>query len=360
MNNSNNDPDILNSKILKNSPSWYRGDFHIHTDASHDGTYPVSLIAGLAKSEGLDFCAITDHNTIDAFSNPYEDLSCLIIPGLEVTFKKGHFNVFGIKGRQQWMNGFDNGQRNISINEHDQKMALLMEEIQREGLLNSINHPLLSPWDWQFGETDLRFVHCLEIWNDPYWPDNIRATPDAISMWTSWLNAGHRITAIGGSDYHCPPKPEEGVYGERLGLPSTYVYAEELSVDASLQGLSNGQVYVTRGPKLNLEAEFKGNKFGIGDDLGVCEGKIEFKADILNSSIAAHAKLIRSGVVIVDKLIDKKNSNLVLNDSVKPSDSHWYRLDLFDKNGAYLAITNPIFVGPPKVPNNHRYKNLID
>lgn len=50
--------------MLNPEADWYRGDFHVHTNAS-DGAYPPSLVAGIAKAEGLDFVAITDHNTID-------------------------------------------------------------------------------------------------------------------------------------------------------------------------------------------------------------------------------------------------------------------------------------------------------
>ena len=347
------------SSVLDPTPGWYRGDFHVHTNASHDGTYPLSLVAALAKAEGLDFCAITDHNTIDAFTDLDQDLACLILPGLEVTFKDGHFNVFGIDGWRDWMRGIDNSQRNISSNDKKQSISLLMEEIAKEGLLNSINHPWLSPWDWKFGETDLSFVDCIEIWNDPYWPDNIQATPMAIAMWTSWLNAGHRVTAIGGSDYHCPPRPEKSVLGERLGLPSTYVYAEELSVIAILEGLKQRQVYVTRGPKLAFEVEIDSKSFGIGADLGVCEGAIEVSATIMAPPTGARALIVKNGDTIAETLLKGKSSNLVCSDLVDSSQSHWYRLDVFDHEGALLAITNPIFVGSHLQPEFIKYKDLI-
>ncbi len=359
MEKSNSESNSFFSKVLNTDPGWYRGDFHIHTDASHDGTYSLSLIAALAKAEGLDFCAITDHNTIDAFTDPNETLACLIVPGLEVTFKEGHFNVFGIKGWHDWMEGVCNSGKEISSKEKKQSMPALMEAIAREGLLSSINHPLLTPWDWQFGETDMRFVDCIEIWNDPYWPDNGQATLQAVVLWTAWLNAGYRVTAIGGSDYHCPPRPEEGVFGERLGLPSTYVYAEELSVVAILAGLKQGRVFVTSGPKLALAVDFDGTTYGIGADLGVCEGTIEVNATIEAAPSGARALIVRNGETIAETLLQGKSDNLTCSDSVDPAQSNWYRLDVFDQEGALLAITNPIFVGPQQQPELLTYQDFM-
>ncbi len=359
MKKSNSESNTFFSRVINTDPGWYRGDFHIHTDASHDGIYPLALIAALAKAEGLDFCAITDHNTIDAFISPNQALACLVIPGLEVTFKEGHFNVFGIDGWQDWMAGICKGKTEISSKEKMQPMSVLMEAIAGQGLLSSINHPLLAPWDWQFGETDMRFVDCLEIWNDPYWPENRQATLEAVALWTAWLNAGYRVTAIGGSDYHCPPRPEEGVFGERLGLPSTYVYAEELSVAAILAGLKQRRVFVTSGPKLALEADFDGKAYDIGADLGVCEGAIEFNAAIEAAPSGARALIVRNGKTIAEALLQGKSCHLACSDLIDPTQSNWYRLDVFDQEGALLAITNPIFVGRQKQPELFTYQDFM-
>ena len=41
---------------------WLAGDFHSHTVHS-DGVLSVGGLAALAASRGLDFLAVTDHNT---------------------------------------------------------------------------------------------------------------------------------------------------------------------------------------------------------------------------------------------------------------------------------------------------------
>jgi hypothetical protein len=125
----------------------------------------------------------------------------------------------------------------------------LMAQIASHGLLNSINHPLPASWAWCYQHTVLGNVQCLEIWNDPSWADNVRANPRAIDLWAGRLNAGQRITAIGGSDFHRPiPKSGKNKPSERVGRPSTYVYAENLSGSAILKSAEAAQSYREHGP----------------------------------------------------------------------------------------------------------------
>ena len=50
---------------------------------------------------------------------------------------------------------------------------------------------------------------------------------------------------------------------------------------------------------------------------------------------------------------------LLYSDSTTPSQSNWYRLDVYDSNGAMLAITNPIFVGRRKHPQIQTYGEVL-
>src|SRR5262245_49397933 len=94
--------------VLKSEAGWYRGDLHMHT-AHSDGSClshaqkrvpcPLFLTAKAANERGLDFIAITDHNTI-SHAEPMWELQpffddLLLIPGREITTVQGHANVFG-------------------------------------------------------------------------------------------------------------------------------------------------------------------------------------------------------------------------------------------------------------------------
>jgi hypothetical protein len=101
--------------------------------------------------------AITDHNTIAAYPNFGEPSDVLVIPGVEVTVKAGHFNVFGIEGNPSWLASATWPE----LSGPHFTMNQLLQHTSSAGLLNSINHPLLEPWEWRDPSADLRYVACL-------------------------------------------------------------------------------------------------------------------------------------------------------------------------------------------------------
>lgn len=346
------------SKVLNSKAGWYRGDFHVHTTFS-DGHHSPQELAQMAKAEGLDFIAVTDHNSIAAFSEFGKDLDVLIIPGIEVTLTDGDFNVFGMEGWLDWMAHICAGEMRTSLNGQYRTTTEVMRRTWSQGLLNSINHPLLKPWEWRDGATDLRYVHCLEIWNDPWWPDNVHGNPQAVALWTAWLNAGYRITAIGGSDFHFFPGKVEGYPGERPGVPTTYVYAEELSGAAILASLRQRRAYVSIGPQVTFQAHANGATYDISADLGALSGEIEFTATISGSPDAARAELIKNGSVIAEALVQGGQASLRLCDQVDAAQSAWHHLEVFDQDGQMLALTNPVFVGPRREPELYEFQDFL-
>lgn len=83
---------------LRTAPAWYRGDLHMH-DAHSDGSClsqsgrkvpcPLYKTVESAARRGLDFVAISDHNTISHYDDmrelqPYFD-KLLLIPAREIT-----------------------------------------------------------------------------------------------------------------------------------------------------------------------------------------------------------------------------------------------------------------------------------
>jgi hypothetical protein len=341
------------SKVFNPEPGWYSGDFHLHSNASVDGENSTAELVELARDEGLDFLALTDHNTIDGFSDIDENINFTFIPGIEVTLSKGHFNVFGMGGWRPWMEEICVTQKALPLPDKYQEVKDLMGLIAQEGHINSINHPLLHPWEWLFKKTDLSYVHCIELWNDLYWPDNAIANPKTVDLWTGWLNAGVKVVAVGGSDYHYLPKPEKGLPGERLGQPTTYVYAEELSAIGVLDGVRRGRAVVSRGPQINLQANLEGEKFNIGDDIGEQDGEVEFTAKIDKLTEFAHAQLVRNGQIVASEQLGEAEGIVRFRVENDGSSSSWFRLDVLDDEGSALAITNPIFANYQKNENSN-------
>ena len=85
---------------------------------------------------------------------------------------------------------------------------------------------------------DFRRIQAVEAING-----GITAGPlSGVAFWEARLNAGFRLTAVGGSDNHDatldPAKPAA------VGRPTTVVYAQALSQDAILAGLRAGRVFI--------------------------------------------------------------------------------------------------------------------
>lgn len=332
-------------------PAWYSGDFHAHTNASTDGDYPPNVLAELAMVEDLDFVSITDHNTIKGFSELDSHLDYPIIPGTEITLNNGHFSVFGFGESHGWIEDIGENTSETPLPSRFSSVTELMERTAREGLLNSINHPLLHPLHWRYTETDLRYVHCVELWNDLYWSGNVFANPKTVNLWTAWLKADYRLTAFGGSDYHDHPKPEHGLSGERLSQPTTYVYAENFSAPAILEGLRKGRVYITKGPKIEFSAHLNGASYMVGDELGKQAGNLDFMVTIDNGPDHIIAQLVRNGETIASKHVPGPQANIEIRDRAGTAHTSWYRLEVLDRNWEVLAITNPIFVN---IQDTHR------
>jgi hypothetical protein len=335
------------STVLKPEPGWYYGDFHAHTTSS-DGRYSPPELAAMAVERGLDFFATTEHNTIDSYTRFGEDPGVLVLPGIEVTFTMGHWNVFGMEGWQDWMEGICGKHLSLVMPEGHTALELL-QRISSYGLLNSINHPLLKPWAWEEALTDLRYVDCMEVWNDPDWPDNEQANPRAVAFWTACLNQGYRITAIGGSDFHFLPGDTK-YPGELIGRPRTYVYAEQLSGAAILEGLRRRRAYLTMEPQVSFQAYMGESTYEIGADLGIVEGEIRFTGSVAKSPIASGLRIVKNGFTFSEATVSDGSWTIEAHDLANPAHPAWYRLEAVDTSGKVIALTNPIFTGPRRTP----------
>lgn len=342
-------------------PRWVAGDFHCHTDHS-DGALSATELLDQARAEGLDFFAITDHNTLTAYPHFGAPPPLCVIPGLEVTFKQGHYNVFGLTAPAAWQEAVTQGPIELEADAFAADLNALLAASAAQGLLNSINHPLLAPWAWRFPDVELRHIHCLEVWNDPSWPDNRVANPLAVAMWTAWLNDGHRITAVGGSDFHRPVN-KLGVVKppDRLGLPRTVVYAHALSGAAILDALRRRQVYVSMGAEVRFCATLGEQEFAMGAEIGPQRGTLELHARVeATTGRAGVARLVERGETLVDAPLHGEALTLHHAVTLDPAQPTWFRLDVLDGNGLLWALTNPIFAGPQPTPTRTRYGDFVD
>lgn len=320
------------------SPTWYRGDLHIHTIHS-DGRNTVCEVVTLARSRGLDFIALTDHNTVSQnYELPIHKYSePLIIPGMEVTTLYGHVNALNIKSYIDFRRrGRDDFRK-------------LFDEIHRDGGLASINHPDINKEplcrDCPFRYRDVDGFDAIEVWNGPWHILN----SESLSWWHALLVNGYRVAAVGGSDYH-------GFDLSRIGEPTTWVYADRPAIEDILNGIRLGRVYITYTPEAPLidvrAIASDGGLYTIGESIRAGDsGYIELVVDV-GRARESNLRIITSrGVYRVVKIsedsfryrerIDAEGHKFIRIEIGRYSDPHKL---IPDNHDDVLALTNPLYI----------------
>lgn len=340
------DEPALLRQPLRAGPAWYRGDLHSHTGHS-DGSCasaqgaavpcPVFVTARAAQARGLDFLAVTDHNGV-AHANtlrelqPYFD-NVLLMPGRELTSFYGHANLFGTLAPVDFRVA---GDARAGWN-------ALLARLPAHALV-SINHPVRPSGETCMGcgwdaATDMRRVQAIEAVNGadadtPY---------SGIPFWQRQLDAGLRITAIGGSDSH---RPDEGA----LGKPTTVVYASALSQEAVIEAIRAGHVFVdvagTRDRLLTLRARVGEVKAMMGDALAAPAGtQVQFTVRVEHAAQAQLQLLVdgKAGGLAVEAALDGELAERTL-DWLSDGARHTVRAEVRDAQGKLLLLGNPIYL----------------
>lgn len=342
---------------LQEKAAWYRGDLHMH-DAHSDGSCksrkgvkvpcPLFLTAQAATERGLDFISITDHNTSSQANairelQPYFD-SILLIPGREITTFSGHANLIGpvapldfrVSGDRDWN-------------------ALLRDAARLQGIV-SINHPVRPSGEVCMGcgwtalpKADPSLLQAVEVVNGmdadtPY---------SGIPFWESLLNAGHRLTAIGGSDNHDASRMLPDVGGGPVGMPTTVVRARALSMPEILAGLRAGHVFIdvqgSRDRSLVFSARTGDTEAQMGDVLSAPSAStvaFEMRADNLSG---AHIEMIQDGRILQPEtdLSIKQAAQALRFDWRSDGRRHWLRVNVRDADDKLLLVGNPIYLNWP-------------
>ncbi|MFQ5856083.1 MAG: CehA/McbA family metallohydrolase [Anaerolineae bacterium] len=272
---------------------WLRGDLQTHTEHS-DAKGTLAQLAARARGLDLNFLAVTDHNTVSHHAHmaalARDDPSTtpprgsgrrlLLIPGQEVTTYYGHMNIWGT---HRWCDF------RCKTNED---MAAVIDLAHASGALCSINHPKTDGPTWKY-DTTLP-VDAMEVWQGP-WPWR---NEESLALWDSLLNAGRRLPAVGGSDYHCPPSEETNFLW--LGQPTTWVKAAERSAPAILDAIRAGRVSISatpKGPRLDIRAMAGTATAEMGEELALAPGTaIEVEVQV-ERGVGRTLRLIADGAL---------------------------------------------------------------
>ena len=351
------------STALKPGPAWFRGDLHVHT-AHSDGVCasrkgqrvpcPVFRTLEAAAARGLDFISVTDHNATSQNQAlrelaPYFD-DLLLLPGREVTTFHGHANVFGPTGYLDFQLGSPRAQ----------DLATLHDQVEKAGGLISINHPGLPSGElcmgcgWTAKPTDFARIQAIEVINGASLalPGGAESAVSGIPFWEARLNAGHQITAVGGSDNHdaglSPTRPGA------IGYPTTVVYAADLSQTSLLEGLRRGHVFIDveggGGRLLEVTATLGDRSAQMGDRLVARAGDaVQLEVHVIGVA-GGVAELRGSGASLAASPRQViTNPDQTLTFQVKSGDAaHWLRVDVRGADGRLWLLGNPIYLAPPR------------
>lgn len=228
---------------LSSDARWYAGDFHVHSRQSGDARPSLDEIANFARSRGLDFVHLSDHNThaqldyiLDA-QGRHPDL--LFVPGVEFTTYQGHANGIGATVHVDSRLGYQG-----------RTLEKARQAFADQGAIFSINHPTYDVSDalcigcaWTL-PIPSQGVDAVEIGNGGWSETGFLFGEAAIAFWDGLCASGVHAKALGGSDDHRGGEVPAAVLSSPIGDPTTMVFATELSVQGILEGIRNGRTVV--------------------------------------------------------------------------------------------------------------------
>jgi PHP domain len=198
-------------------------DFHAHTRFSDGFLSPFDLVLQ-AQRRGLDVLAITEHNiTFPAFMGRWFARGAggpTILIGEEVTARRFHLITVGLTGRV----------------DASAPLADVIAAVHRQGGIAVAAHPV-ARFQPAF-EAELDHLDAAEVMH----PLAFGGRGDSAWRWGEMrdfyqraLASGHRLTAVGSSDYHA---------FSPLGVCRTLVFARDDSAEAVLDALKAGRTVV--------------------------------------------------------------------------------------------------------------------
>jgi PHP domain len=196
---------------------WLAGDLHAHSVHS-DGVLTVQELAAFAAVRGLDFIAITDHNTVSHHADlpgAAKRYGITLLPGQEVTTDGGHAGALGDVGWIDFRREPDDW----------------LQATEAGGGLLSVNHPFAGPVSWV--RPMRRRPPLAEVWHWS-WLDRRWTTP--LAWWLAWDAAA---IPVGGSDWHRPGSDAPP------GSPTTWVECAGTEPGDVLDGLRAGRVAIS-------------------------------------------------------------------------------------------------------------------
>jgi hypothetical protein len=282
---------------LESGDRWYAGDFHVHSRESGDARPELDELATYARSRGLDFVHLSDHNTtstLDFLADAQgRHPSLLLVPGVEYTTYRGHANAIGATRYVSPRIGEE-----LSLDD-------AVADFRAQGAIFSINHPTYDVADNCIGcawENPLPAggPGAVEIATGGWDKMGRFFSESAIAYWDWVLSQGHHAAAIGGSDDHRAGK-DPGLTGSPISEPTTLVHAKALSVPALLEGIRDGRTVVKLQGMDDPMVELSSDVAPTGDT--VLAERARFRATV-TGGVGATVRFVHNGTRLEEVRVD--------------------------------------------------------
>lgn len=315
--------------------SWYKGNLHSHTTNS-DGMLTPEESVSLYKEQGYHFLCLSEHDVYTDYREEYNTDDFIILPGVEASAilyeRKGCndrlkvHHIHGILGTSEMQEG-----AKAPLFKHKEVLKVpkyygqwdgaktaqeLADMLKERGMITTYNHPI---WSRVVAE---EFIYtkgpfALEIYN--YNTVNESGTGYDTTHWDQMLREGRRIFGFASDDNH-----NEGLFADSFG-GYVVVNAPELTHDAIINGLLEGNYYSSSGPEIY--------NFGVRDGVAYVEcspvNRVNF---IVGNYINAGATVMCDGI---EETLTRAEYKLKGNET-------YLRIECCDKYGK-TAWTNAIY-----------------
>lgn len=354
----------LPTTVIRAEKGWFAGEMHAHSKYDPYGTESVGDLIRRAEAAGLDFLAIADRNTLAASEDPqYSSSKLALIPAMEWgSDEQGVALIYGPRTRPVMNFTFGDAQ------------SMVVRQ-QAQGAFVAIAHPCFPTMPWQWG---LSYMSGVEVWArewsgvPPAVPldldepalerrddvlihsiaravatRNQSANGQASLFYDMELVRQLKASVIAGSLSGSPEVP--------IGRPVTYVFAQNQSAPAILEGLKKGRTFVTSGvdgPRVFLRADVMSDgkidvpMVGGSVPIGV---KVTFQIIVFGAN-GKKMQLLRNGVPIRSVWVD--DDSYAWNIMQLPDSYSDFRVRIVDavERGPntygflkVLAMTSPIY-----------------
>jgi hypothetical protein len=328
------------------SPGWHYADLHQHGRHSHPLAPDWETFVELSRAAGLDVLAVVDYVTpwhgdeLGPVQRANPDL--LVFPSREVITYFGHAVVQGeTPGLVEYRHGFE-----------DVDLGAIQRAAVEAGALFQVAHPTTYP-ESLFGShcrgceftlddrIDWDLVTSIEVLTGPVvlgeppdYPNPFVET--ALTRWRDLLAAGHRLTAVSGSD---------DKLGQEYGSSATALWCHELSRAGVIEALRSGHAYVrTHGALASPELDVRAGAAIMGDTV---DGEAELEVTVRGGQ-GQELLLLRDGEVVHTEDLTREEqtwrTGIGPHPGSGPLGTAW-EVQTVDAH-APTTIANPIFTRP--------------